>query len=41
MKQEGIINGYSNNRFGPNDPTTRAQMAVMIYRIYEKGLNNK
>ena len=41
MKQEGIITGYSDNRFGPNDPTTRAQMAVMIYRVYEKGLNNK
>lgn len=26
----GIINGYSDSRFGPNDPITREQMAVMI-----------
>jgi hypothetical protein len=26
----GIINGYSDSSFGPNDPITREQMAVMI-----------
>jgi len=39
MKQEGIMAGYSAIRFGPNNPTTRAHMAAMIYRIHEKGLN--
>ncbi|MFL0583981.1 S-layer homology domain-containing protein [Solibacillus silvestris] len=39
MKQEGIMAGYNASRFGPNNPTTRAQMAAMIYRIHEKGLN--
>ncbi|MER2030147.1 MAG: S-layer homology domain-containing protein [Solibacillus sp.] len=39
MKQEGIMAGYTASRFGPNHPATRAHMAAMIYRIYEKGLN--
>ena len=39
MKQEGIIAGYTVSRFGPNNPTTRAHMAAMIYRIHEKGLD--
>ncbi|MBD8038438.1 S-layer homology domain-containing protein [Solibacillus sp. A46] len=39
MKQEGIMAGYTISRFGPNNPVTRAQMAAMIYRIHEKGLN--
>ena len=39
MKQDGILTGYTASRFGPNNPTTRAQMAAMIYRIHEKGLN--
>ncbi|MER2118930.1 MAG: S-layer homology domain-containing protein [Solibacillus sp.] len=39
MKQEGIMAGYTASRFGPNNPATRAHMAAMIYRIYEKGLN--
>ena len=39
MKQEGIMAGYTASRFGPNNPTTRAHMAAMIYRIHEKGLN--
>ena len=29
---EGIVNGYGNNQFGPNDPITREQMAAMLYR---------
>lgn len=39
MKQEGILNGYSDGRFGPNDSTSRAQLAAIIYRLYEKGLS--
>ena len=39
MKQEGILNGYSDGRFGPKDSTTRAQLAVIIYRLYERGLS--
>lgn len=40
MKQEGIMAGYQDGRFGPNDFTTRAQMAAIIYKLHEKGLNN-
>lgn len=29
----GIVSGYSENSFGPNDPITRQQMAVMISRV--------
>lgn len=39
MKQEGILNGYSDGRFGPKDSTTRAQLAVIIYRLYERGFS--
>lgn len=28
----GIADGYGDNTFGPNDPITREQMAVMLYR---------
>lgn len=28
----GIVNGYGNNKFGPNDLITREQMAVMIVK---------
>ncbi len=27
-----IVNGYGNGRFGPDDPITREQMAVILYR---------
>lgn len=33
----GIINGYSSQRFGPDDPITREQMALMISQA--KGLS--
>lgn len=26
----GVVSGYGNNRFGPNDPVTREQMAVIL-----------
>lgn len=32
---EGIVSGYGNGVFGPNDPITREQLAVMFYR-YEQ-----
>lgn len=28
----GIVNGYGNGAFGPNDPATREQLAVILYR---------
>lgn len=28
----GIVSGYENGTFGPNDPVTREQMAAMMYR---------
>ena len=29
---EGIVEGYGNNRFGPDDPITREQLAAMLHR---------
>lgn len=29
---EGVVTGYSNNIFGPENPVTREQMAAMFYR---------
>lgn len=34
--QEGIIEGEENNRFNPNEQSTRAQAAVVIYRLLSK-----
>ena len=28
----GIVGGYGNGKFGPNDPITREQLAVMLWR---------
>ena len=28
----GVVGGYPNGSFGPNDPITREQMAAMLYR---------
>ncbi len=30
--ENGIVNGYGDGRFGPDDPVTREQMAAMLYR---------
>lgn len=30
--ENGIVNGYGNSLFGPNDPVTREQMAAIFYR---------
>ena len=29
----GIVTGYGNGRFGPNDPVNNEQLALMIYRF--------
>lgn len=29
---QGIVSGYGNGSFGPNDPITREQLTVMLYR---------
>lgn len=31
--ENGIITGYGDGRFGPDDPITREQMAVILYRF--------
>lgn len=36
---EGVVNGYGNGKFGPNDPVTREQLATMLYR-YERTYGN-
>ena len=33
MQKAGILNGFDDGRFGPDEPTTRAQAAMTIYRI--------
>ncbi len=33
---EGVITGYDNGNFGPSDPITREQLAVMLYRYAQK-----
>ena len=30
--ENGIVEGYSADAFGPNDPITREQMAAILYR---------
>ena len=37
---EGIVGGYGDGTFGPNDPITREQMASILYRYADyKGLD--
>jgi hypothetical protein len=36
----GLVSGYANNRFGPDDPITREQMAAMIVRAAAPGDTN-
>ena len=33
---EGIVNGYSDTAFGPNDNITREQLATILYRYEQK-----
>lgn len=35
MAQEGIISGYGDGRYGPNDPITRGQMASIIVKAFD------
>ena len=38
--RNGVISGYGNGKFGPNDPITREQMAVIMYRYAQfKGID--
>lgn len=32
VQQSGVMGGYGNNLFGPNDPVTREQLASIFYR---------
>jgi hypothetical protein len=36
MYDEGIITGYADGKFGPNDPVTRGQIAVIMQRLMEE-----
>ena len=37
--ENGIVGGYGNGKFGPNDPITREQMAAILYRYAQyKGM---
>ncbi len=36
MRSEGIINGYGDGTFRPNEPITRAQMAAILKKVYER-----
>ena len=31
--ENGIVNGYGDGRFGPNDPVTREQIAAVLWRL--------
>ena len=33
-KEQGLMHGYQDGRFGPNDPLTRAQFAEVMYRKF-------
>ncbi len=33
--EAGVVNGYGNGKFGPQDPITREQLAAMLYRYSE------
>ena len=41
IKQEGIMAGYGDGRFGLNDSVTRAQLAAVIYKLDQRGWNKK
>lgn len=34
--ENGIVSGYGNGRFGPNDPITREQLATILHRYASK-----
>ena len=33
---EGIVGGYGDGRFGPNDTITRQQLAAILYRFAQQ-----
>jgi len=35
MTEEGIINGYGDGRYGPNDPIKRGQMASILVKAFD------
>ena len=35
MAQEGIIGGYADGRYGPNDPVKRGQMASILAKAFD------
>jgi len=35
MQTSGIVNGYADNTFRPMGGTTRAEAAVILYRLYD------
>ncbi|MCF8011609.1 MAG: S-layer homology domain-containing protein [Clostridiales bacterium] len=36
ISQAGLINGYNENTFGPDNPVTRQQVAVILNRVIQK-----
>ena len=34
--ENGVVNGYGDGKFGPNDPVTREQLAAILYRYAGK-----
>ena len=38
--KEGIVNGYEDGTFRPDRPVNRAEMVILLKRLYEK-LNNQ
>ena len=35
-RERGLMNGVSSDKFNPDAPVTRAQLAVVLDRIYEQ-----
>lgn len=40
LSQRGVIQGFPNNQFRPNDPVTRAQFAAMIVNAFPERVNS-
>ena len=41
MNSRGIIKGYQNGKFGPNDPVTRAQLMTILKRYDDRQINSE
>jgi len=37
VSHEGLMVGYDDGTFRPNDPLTRAEAATILKRLFEKG----